>query len=283
MSQAVNTMKSNDIKIIALDLDGTCLKNDGNISERTKNALTLAGEKGITIVIATGRPLTGVPEEITDITGVNYIIALNGSRVYDNVRKETLFVQGIDENCLLEIAEIIKKHDVLADFFADNKGYCEKSAYERAEHYLDNKNFCEYYLKTRVPVGDLWDRQLCDYAPIEKINMFFGDLSEREKVKKALQKFTQIKVCSGMKNNLEINNYMVNKGDALIRLADTLKIDASNIMSFGDGGNDADMIKMAGIGVAMGNSSDSLKSEADYVTVSNEEDGVACVIEEFFK
>lgn len=283
MSQAVNTMKSNDIKLIALDLDGTCLKNDGNISERTKNALTLAGEKGITIVIATGRPLTGVPEEITDITGVNYIIALNGSRVYDNVRKETLFVQGIDENCLLEIAEIIKKHDVLADFFADNKGYCEKSAYERAEYYLDNKNFFEYYLKTRVPVGDLWDSQLCDYAPIEKINLFFGDHSEREKVKKALQKFTKIKVCSGMKNNLEINNYMVNKGDALIKLAGTLNIEASHIMSFGDGGNDADMIKMAGIGVAMGNSSDSLKSVADYVTVSNEEDGVAHVLEEFCK
>ena len=76
---------------------------------------------------------------------------------------------------------------------------------------------------------------------------------------------------------------MVNKGDALIKLAGTLNIEASHIMSFGDGGNDADMIKMAGIGVAMGNSSDSLKSVADYVTVSNEEDGVAHVLEEFCK
>lgn len=272
-------MRNRGIKLIALDLDGTCLNADGRLSERTKNVLSLVGKAGIIIVIATGRPLMGVPEEIYKIEGVQYIIALNGSRIFDVHNKKTVFIQEIDEKCLLEIPYIVKKYDVLADFFSDNKGYCEKRVYEKAGHYFEDKSFCEYYLKTRIPVDNLWDRHLYDYAPIEKINMFFRDNIEKEHVRKEMQGFKTIKICSGMENNLEINHYMVDKGKALIRIANMLNVDINDIMSFGDGGNDIEMLRISGVGVAMGNARYIVKKEADYITGSNEEDGVAKVLE----
>lgn len=268
-------MMKNDIRLVALDLDGTCLNTEGRITSYTKDVLRNVGSKGISIVIATGRPLSGVPEELYEIDGLDYIIALNGSRIYDVRKRKNIYVKGLDKKCLEEIPKIIRKYNVLADFFAGDVGYCEKRDYEQAEIYLKDEHFCKYYLSTRKPDVNLWTRNLNEYSPIEKINLFFDDLEEKEKMLNEIRNFPKTKICSGMKYNLEVNHIDVNKGNALEILAGRLDLKLEDVLSIGDGGNDIDMIKKSGIGIAMGNASEKVKEAADGIAENNSEDGVA--------
>ena len=107
--------------------------------------------------------------------------------------------------------------------------------------------------------------------------MFFSDMEERRKVLEELKILKTSKVCSGMPNNIEINHSEVNKGNALKWLCKKLGIDISELIAFGDGGNDIDMIKAAGCGVAMANGCDEIKRCADVITRTNDEEGVAYI------
>ena len=107
-----------------------------------------------------------------------------------------------------------------------------------------------YYLSSRGSKQNLWEN-IEELESVEKINMFFSDMDDRRKTLEELQILKTSKVCSGMPNNIEINHCEVNKGNALKWLCEKLDIDISELIAFGDGGNDIDMIKTAGCGVAM--------------------------------
>ena len=111
--------------------------------------------------------------------------------------------------------------------------------------------------------------------------MFFSDMDDRRKTLEELKILKTSKVCSGMPNNIEINHGEVNKGNALKWLCEKLDIDISELIAFGDGGNDIDMIKTAGCGVAMANACEELKKISDIITKSNDEDGVAYILERY--
>lgn len=111
--------------------------------------------------------------------------------------------------------------------------------------------------------------------------MFFGDMKIKEMVREELKNIQGIIVTSSMNNNLEINAANATKGNGILELAKCLGISPKQTMAFGDGENDISMIQMAHFGVAMGNASSFLQSQADYVTLTNEQDGVAAAIEKF--
>ena len=265
----------------AFDLDGTCLDSKGRLSDRTREVLERAGKQGICLVIATGRPLSGIPKELWKVDGMCYMIALNGSRIYDVKAQKTIFVQGLNKACLKKTAQIVQKHSVLADFFAGDQVYCEKKVYQQAEQFLTDTHFCSYYLQTRTPVEDLWQRDLAAYEPVEKINLFFDDLAEKAQVQKELLGLEDTKVCSGMEYNLELNHCEVNKGNAIKRLAGKMQIPREEIFGCGDGGNDIELLQAAGVGVAMGNAKEAVKKVADFVTAGNDEDGAAASLEKY--
>jgi hydroxymethylpyrimidine pyrophosphatase-like HAD family hydrolase len=108
-----------------------------------------------------------------------------------------------------------------------------------------------------------------------------GVYTDREKVRRFLLDYPSVDFVSGGYNNLEITRAGTNKGIGLHRLAEILGVDPAGTMAIGDSENDLAILKAAGIGVAMGNATDALKAQADYITASNEEDGVACAIERF--
>ena len=133
--------------------------------------------------------------------------------------------------------------------------------------------------QTRQEVPDVVEKVRALGLTVEKINYFFGDQQERARARRALQERGDVIVSSSLDNNLEINAPGATKGEAILRLAKHLGLSREQTMGFGDGENDMTMIHMAGIGVAMGNAVEALKAEADYVTVTNDEDGVADAIE----
>ena len=113
---------------------------------------------------------------------------------------------------------------------------------------------------------------------MEKINLFFPDMEERDRLRAELEKRGDVLITSSIPNNLEINAFGATKGEAILRLASHLGISEKQTMAIGDGENDFSMIQKAGIGVAMKNGSKELRGAADYITDTNDEDGVASAI-----
>lgn len=266
------------ISMIALDLDGTCLDSTGKITDRTREILERYGKTGTQIVFTTGRPIAGILKGLRSISGTNYAITLNGGMVYKLSDENIIYKKSIDKEEVLIVRDIILKHDALTDIASSGVGLGDKKTYDNAEKYIKNDDFRNYYLSSRGSKKDLWEN-IEELESVEKINMFFSDMEERRKVIEELNILKTSKVCSGMPNNIEINHSEVNKGNALKWLCNKLDIDISELIAFGDGGNDIDMIKVAGCGVAMENACDELKKIADIVTKSNDEDGVAYILE----
>ena len=165
------------------------------------------------------------------------------------------------------------------DVYIDGSGWGEARFMERMEDYGISPVIRKMIKETRRVVPNVIEEVKMRACSVEKINYFFGDLQERQRAREALLLRGDVLVSSSFPNNLEINAPGAAKGEALLRLAEKLGIEPQQTMGFGDGENDLTLIQKAGIGVAMGNAVESLKEEADYVTSTNDEDGVAAALE----
>lgn len=262
------------IRLVAMDLDDTLLRDDYTISPRVLKAIQKAQAHGVIITIATGR-MTISTRPYAEQLGVDVpIITYHGAMIQQVLSGEILFRCVISSMLAAEIVEYVAKRGIYA----------------------------QVYLKDRVVTSKLneWSKV---YAKIASVHIEEADLSvllseEPEGVEKilliaeesVLDKLAPIlKQCYGEKihitkskpNFLEITNCSVNKGVALAILAEHLGIAQEEVMAIGDSFNDLEMIQYAGTGVAMGNARPEIKEQANIVTVSNEEDGVAEAIERY--
>lgn len=271
-----------DIKIIALDLDGTTFNEKKEITPRTRAAFRAALDKGVIVMPATGRPLIGLPKEFIGIEGVRYALTSNGALVFDLANhNKVLYKDCIPVSKSVELLTEFFKLDAHVDTYNNGQGYASFHSLNCAHKYMSDDWAYEYILKTRIGVDDLPAYIEEHNMELEKINMFFADLEERERVFKAYSDRTDIAVSSALGNNIEVNNATANKGAGLLALGNILGIRREQIMVCGDGGNDIEMLKAGGFSVAMGNARKEVKEVADYITKSNEEDGVAYAIEQF--
>lgn len=273
---------NHDIRLIGLDLDGTVFNDAKHITNRTIDAIIKAIEKGVIVIPATGRPLNGLPQEFLSIPGVNYALTSNGSSIYDFKKKEVIYSDLIDISNAIKVIEAAQKFDSIVDVFLDGSGYTSKNNLELIHDYIPSAPLADYVLNTRhFFEGNLVDFILQINKPIEKIHMLFKSMDEKQAAICKMQEFPNITVTSALPNNLEITTATANKGNGLYRLGKLLGIDKDQIMACGDSGNDIEMIKLAGVGVAMGNATKEVKDIADYITSTNEEDGVAKAIEKY--
>lgn len=270
-----------EIKLIALDLDGTLLTTKKELSERNREALRRCAEQGIEIVPCTGRIWAGVPEFVKKLPGVHYAITVNGAVVEDVVNHCVIDERKMSLQTALEILEMAKEYRTMYDAYVGGRGYGEARFMDHMDDYGIPEILQNMILQTRQPVENLMAEIRKMGILVDKINYFFSDSQERLRAKAALDARGDVIVTSSFSNNLEINGLGATKGEAIARLADYLGLAHGQTMGFGDGDNDMTMMTMSGIGVAMGNAVDSLKEKADYVTVSNDEDGVAAALEHF--
>ena len=167
------------------------------------------------------------------------------------------------------------------DVYMKGRGKSEQRFLDHMDQYNIKPEIQDLVRRTRDVVDDICQHVAQGAENVDKVNMFFGDMQVREVVREELKKIPGIIVTSSMKNNLEINSENATKGSGILALAKSLGVSPEQTMAFGDGENDISMIQMAHFGVAMGNASSFLQSQADYVTLSNEQDGVAAAIEKF--
>ena len=270
-----------NIKMIAADLDGTLLRDDKTADPVTIEAISKVIEKGIIFVIATGRPFNGVPKELINIKGLKYAITSNGARVVDISTGKCVIEKLLPREKGIRALEIGAQYDTLQEIYYGGQGYADRDKMQNVEKYHKNPNMWNYFRTTRKQVDSVMDMALNCQKDMDKMQILFPDLNEREKAWEEIRKIDNINSVDSIGYNIEVNSKEAHKGAVLKELAEMLSIDISEVMAFGDGDNDASMIKEAGLGVAMGNSGKMALGVADYVTDSNNDNGVAKALEKF--
>ena len=267
------------IQLIAFDLDGTVLDSLKRLSGRNRAALKACAEKGIVLVPATGRAAAGISPAIRDIPGVRYGITTNGGTITDLKTGEILDRQTISCEKALRLMKVISRYHAMYDPYINGRGITQPEFYDHMDEFGLTPVIQEMVRATRDVVLNIQDYVKQTGAEVEKINIYLADLKDREPLQRELEQEEGLSITSSLYNNLEVNDAKATKGQALKRLADYLNIPMEAVMAFGDGGNDLSMIQAAGTGVAMANGLETVKAAADYITLDNDQDGVADAIE----
>jgi len=262
-------------KLIAVDMDGTLLNEKKEISNRCKNAIFKLKEEGKKLVIATGRPLNGVMQYIEKLNLFDendYVVAFNGALVQSTKTKQIIFNKPLSLDAYKELYEISQELGVHIHALTDSSVLTpENNPYTEIESRMN-------HIPTIVGAVDR-----VDAATIIVKVMFVDDPAKLDAAIPQIPDWVREKytILRSAPYFLEFLDKSVNKGTGVSAIVKKLGLKREEVICVGDAGNDMDMIQYAGLGVAMGNAFDEIKSVADYITHTNEEDGVAHVIEEF--
>lgn len=263
-------------KVLALDIDGTLTNSEKRITDRTKRAVLGAAKKGVKLVIASGRPVQGIrafAQELELKENDGYILSFNGGRLISCRTGEIIHDMKLPLEYLPEIYELSKKYGV------------NLMSYEGDDLITENPD--DEFLAVEARINGLGIKKVDNFVkhinfPINKCLML-GEGSYLAEVEKKVHAALcdRMDVYRSEPYFLEILPKGVDKAKALEKLLAVLGCKREELMACGDGFNDLTMIKYAGLGVAMANARDEVKECADFVTGSNDEDGVAAAVERF--
>lgn len=269
------------IRMVALDLDGTTLTSDRRITERTREAFRRATELGVHIVASTGRTFTALPPQVREMSYITYAITSNGAHINLVETGESIYDSYLSVRAVREVARLYAELNAEIEVFVDGRAYMDQSYYDFiVKHGLSNRS-AEYVLWSRTPVDGIADLLLANEDHIENVNFCFEHCEDYEAGREHIFAIPEATITSSFINSLEVGGPSTSKRSALIELTGMLGIDRSELMCCGDAPNDIDMIEYAGLGVAVGNAWGGTKEHADYITGTNDEDGVAQAIEKF--
>lgn len=261
-------------RVIALDLDGTLTNNAKEVTPKTREALLKAQDDGCTIVLASGRPTFGiepVAECLELSTRGGFILSYNGGKIINWKSKEEIYGKHLPEDMIPIIYKYAKEHgyallgyvgreivtEMPDDEYVKEESRINKMQIRKVDNLLDN---IEKHPTKLLMTGKPADMMKAE----EELCTLVGN---RMAVFRSAPFFMEL-VPNG-----------IDKAQSLLRLLSTLNFTPSDLIAFGDGYNDISMLHLAGMGVAMANAAPEVRAEADYVTLSNEEDGVAAAIE----
>ena len=272
-----------DIRLIAIDLDGTLLTTEKRLTEHTIKILSQAAEQGIQIVPATGRGLSGLSPKMRELPFIRYAITVNGAAIWDIEKKELIVKHAFSTERALMVWDFISEYHTMQAVCIDGVARMAPENYNRVEEFMPDEPRQRLIRSTRRPTEHLRDLVADEKVSVEKFNLFFREDAEeeRQRARKSLAQFSDLSVTSSLGNNLEINHIEATKGKGLEALAVHLGLSPEQTMAFGDGENDIPMLLAAGCGVAMGNASEEVRAAADLVKLSNDEEGVAYSIEKY--
>ena len=300
-----NDAVKNDIRLIALDLDGTVLTDEKTITPRTAAAIAAAAERGLEVVPVTGRPLSGLPEDLLRIPGIRYIIASNGAitakinklpgaetrisaAAFEDFGKSavctavteyrSLRSEYLDPKDAKAIARLCLERGLTFNIFIDGIGYALPDSCARLIERFTGTPLDDYVRKSRRVTESIPALLRRKGRRVENIWIKTKDQAERDEINSLIRKYTVNTVLTAP-TDIEVGSLLADKGRALTALAEHLGIQRSQILAIGDNDNDLGMLRAAGTAVAMGNATPAVKAMADLATASNQEDGVAEVLE----
>ena len=256
------------IKMIGLDLDGTLLNDKKELTSHTREILTRAIDQGVTVLVATGRPVTGIPEVLRNFPGMRYALTSNGGRILDLQEDKVLYANMLSYEMGAAILKIFGDYDTFKEIYFDGRGFVQADELLKVGEYLRNPAMADYIRTTRKGITSLWEKmEEMNGHEMDKIHALFKSQDERLEAKQRIMELGDLSISDSMGTNLEINAPGVNKGMGLIQLGRLLGIEREEIMACGDGNNDLMMLKEVGFGVAMANGADEVKEVADLIAV----------------
>ena len=283
-------------KLVAIDLDGTMLNSYGIVTERTKKAILDAQKRGIEVIIASGRPIDSIRTIAKEIKSENYFISGNGAILYDIKNNNVLYENTLNKNKVLEIIKICEENSIYYNIYTEKEILAKNLNYNVLYYYKENLNKDEEN-KTHINIMDNiydyisnHDEKIVKITICDKHQMIFNSIMKR------LKEINDIEVLevSHMSRKIirqgteevpieyyytEISAKDVDKWNAIEILAQKINIKTEEIVAIGDNVNDKKMIEKAGLGVVMKGSSPNVINVANYVTETNDNDGVAKVLD----
>lgn len=264
------------IKCIALDLDRTTLDARGRLSEKNKEALEEAARRGIQIVVASGRALSTLPEDIVALKGVRYAITSNGAAVYDMERGECLKQYKMSRESVEQVLACTRDCPVSYEAFVDGKAYASGAYVEDPVSFGASSRAVGYIQGTRIPVEDIVSFIGANAGRLDSMDIVVGSQEEKARLWKILsEKVSDVYITSSVPQLLELSYKESGKHTGAAFLLDYLGIGREELAAFGDGDNDAELLAFAGLGIAVENASSACLAAADYVTLAHDKDGVA--------
>ena len=260
------------VKLLVLDLDGTVLRADGSLSDGLVKAVGKVKDRGISVILATGRMVrSAVPCWLQLQLGSGPLIAYNGSLVVEMPQQDPWFSWHLSAEVARLVIQEALDEDILTQVYVGNELWLSKED-DRAQHYIEVNH---------IP-GEVKTREGILTWPSPPIKILLQD--EPDKLDAFRRHISpsvlglQGRIFKSQADYLEIVPAGVGKGPALAKVAARLNISPENIMAIGDAENDIDMLKLAGLGVAMGQAPDFVKQAANVVTRSVDQDGAAYAV-----
>ncbi|WP_152655962.1 Cof-type HAD-IIB family hydrolase [Oceanobacillus sp. CFH 90083] len=238
------------IKLVAVDMDGTLLDTNKQISSANKDAIQACIDQGIKIVLSTGRPFSHVKPYVNELNLNNFFVTANGGQILN--AKE----------------EVISQHYLSADHLSKLVDLCEANKLSywalTAREFFTNQFPANYMDKSWLKFG-----------------IRLETAEEAEILRKYLKETNLYEVSNTLPTNIELNPVGINKATGIEFVCKQMGIDMNEVMAIGDALNDAKLIKKAKLGIAMGNAQQYVKEIADFITKDNNNDGVACALNKF--
>ncbi|TMN21385.1 HAD family phosphatase [Lentibacillus cibarius] len=239
-----------DIKLVALDMDGTLLTGEETIAAYNKERITQALDKGVRVVLSTGRWIGSCYPYAESLNLQSYLVTCNGGELWTMEK------------------ELLERHLLVPDRVKMMWQLCKGVG---VNTWMMSTGDVWYGNRPDDFSAHEWLKFGCDSQDTDKLDMIVKELSY----------YDDLELTNSLPTNVEVNPKGVNKASALQRVCEELGITMDNVLAVGDSLNDMKMIQSAGIGVAMGNAQEAIKNAADYVTDTNEQHGVGKAIEKF--
>ena len=267
-------------KLLALDMDGTTLNSEKKITPKTANAISELLKSGIAVVLSTGRGLAEIADYKSELKSMNYGILISGGMVYDFFKSKPIVTHPLSAEIMFELIDGAVAENAMIQLLTLNDSLV------REEDILNMESFHmgiykDMYYRNCVRCDDFKKFIRENPGKVLKLNIYHRSAESRER---NFKRFGNLEVNFSYAEETAIETCPKNitKASGLKELCDFLKIEIAETVAVGDAPNDTEILKAAGLAVAMGNASAEIKNLADFVTDDNDHDGIVKVIEKFF-
>lgn len=286
-------------KLVAIDLDGTMLNSYGMVTENTKQVIKNTINKGTEVIIASGRPIDSIKTIAKEIGSENYFIAGNGALIYDIKKDEIIYEKFMNKQKVLEIIKICEENSISYNIYTEKTIIAKGLKYNVLYYYKENLKK-EENKKTNITIVEdvyeyiknLENEKFLKITVCDETKSVFNSIIRKLRTVEDIDVLDVLHMSRKMIKQgtedvpieyyyTEISLKDVDKWNAIEYLANKMNISKDEIIAIGDNINDKEMIENAKVGIAMGQSTPVITEIADFVTLNNNEDGVAKALEKY--
>ena len=268
-------------KLLALDMDGTLLNSSKKITPKTLEAINRLLERGVHVVISSGRNIPEMSYYSEQLKNIRYAVLMSGGMVYDFVEEKPIALHPISTEIALEIIDVgIAERAMIHIHSIRDSIVSRADVSHMADFHMGI--YQDMFMRISTFIDDPKQFALEHRNEIVKVNLYNRSIESQQKALERI-KHLPIEPVFAEETNIESSPRGISKASGLLELCKHLGISIDETIAIGDAPNDLEILQTAGVGIAMGNADERIKSIADFVTDDNDHDGIARAVEEFFQ